>query len=37
MVEGTRYGKTGYFWINDTDAVIVMHPIKPQLNNEKFI
>ncbi|RXK00801.1 chemotaxis protein [Arcobacter sp. CECT 8989] len=34
IVEGTRYGKTGYFWINDTDAVIVMHPIKPQLNNK---
>ncbi|NVJ52268.1 MAG: cache domain-containing protein [Campylobacteraceae bacterium] len=34
IVEGTRYGKTGYFWINDTDAVIVMHPFKPQLNNK---
>ncbi len=34
IVEGTRYGKTGYFWINDTDAVIVMHPIKPQLNGK---
>ncbi|RXJ90180.1 chemotaxis protein [Arcobacter sp. CECT 8983] len=34
IVEGTRYGKTGYFWINDTDAVMVMHPIKPQLNNK---
>ena len=34
IVEGTRYGKNGYFWINDIDAVIVMHPIKPQLNGK---
>jgi len=34
IVEGTRYGESGYFWINDTDAVIVMHPIKPQLNEK---
>ena len=31
-VKSSRYGKTGYFWINDTDAVIVMHPMKPQLD-----
>ena len=31
-VKSTRYGKTGYFWMNDTDANIVMHPIKPQLD-----
>ncbi|AXH11454.1 chemotaxis protein [Halarcobacter bivalviorum] len=34
IVEGTRYGESGYFWINDTDAVMVMHPIKPSLNNK---
>tara|TARA_B100001063_G_scaffold146646_1_gene136894 strand:- start:5694 stop:8579 length:2886 start_codon:yes stop_codon:yes gene_type:complete len=37
IVEESRYGKTGYFWINDTDAVIVMHPIKPQLNGKDLI
>ena len=36
IVEETRYGKNGYFWINDTDAVIVMHPIKPQLNGKNL-
>ena len=36
IVEGTRYGKNGYFWINDLDAVIVMHPIKPQLNGKNL-
>ncbi len=36
IVEGTRYGKSGYFWINDLDAVIVMHPIKPQLNGKNL-
>jgi len=34
IVEGTRYGENGYFWINDLDAVIVMHPIKPQLDGK---
>ncbi|XPV69235.1 MAG: cache domain-containing protein [Halarcobacter sp.] len=34
IVEGTRYGESGYFWINDLDAVIVMHPIKPVLNGK---
>ena len=26
-----RYGKSGYFWINDMNGVIIQHPIKPQL------
>ncbi len=34
IVNATRYGKTGYFWINDLDAVIVTHPIKPELNGK---
>ena len=37
IVEESRYGKNGYFWINDTDAVIVMHPIKPQLNGKDLV
>ncbi len=27
-----RYGKDGYFWINDMTARMVMHPIKPKLD-----
>lgn len=28
IVESTRYGNSGYFWINDFDYKMVMHPIK---------
>ena len=34
IVDATRYADTGYFWINDTNAVIVVHPIKPELNGK---
>jgi len=33
-VKATRYGKAGYFWINDLDAKIIMHPIKPALDGK---
>lgn len=26
-----RFGDGGYFWVNDMDANLVMHPLKPQL------
>ena len=26
-----RYGKNEYFWINDMQGVMVMHPVKPEL------
>ncbi len=29
-----RYGSNDYFWINDMQARIVMHPIKPQLDGK---
>ena len=32
-----RYGKNGYFWINDLNYKMVMHPIKPQLDGKVFI
>jgi len=32
IVSESRYGQNGYFWINDTKAVIIDHPIKPKLN-----
>ena len=28
---------TGYFWINDFNGVIVMHPLKPQLEGKNLI
>ncbi|MEA3512651.1 MAG: methyl-accepting chemotaxis protein [Campylobacterota bacterium] len=35
-VSDARYGKSGYFWINDLDAVIIDHPIKPSLNKKNL-
>ena len=29
-----RYGKNGYFWVNDLDSRMIMHPIKPSLNGK---
>ena len=34
IVDATRYGDSGYFWINDTNAVMIVHPIKPALNGK---
>ncbi|KQY26820.1 methyl-accepting chemotaxis protein [Rhizobium sp. Root482] len=31
-VQAMRYQGDGYFWINDMHPVMVMHPIKPELN-----
>jgi len=36
IVNESRYGKNGYFWINDTNAVIIDHPIKPSLNGRNL-
>jgi methyl-accepting chemotaxis protein len=36
IVSESRYGKNGYFWINDTNAVIIDHPIKPKLNGRNL-
>ncbi len=35
-VEKLRYNKTDYFWVNDLDAIMVMHPIKPALNGKNL-
>ncbi len=32
VLAGLRYDGDNYFWVNDLDAKIVMHPIKPELN-----
>jgi methyl-accepting chemotaxis protein len=37
IVKSARYGKSGYFWINDFDYKMVMHPIKPSLDGKKFL
>ena len=34
IVDATRYGDSGYFWVNDTNAVMIIHPIKPTLNGK---
>ncbi len=31
-----RFGKSGYFWINDTTPTMIMHPIKPALNGKNL-
>jgi methyl-accepting chemotaxis protein len=33
-VKSAKYGETGYFWINDLDAIIVMHPTNPSLDGK---
>jgi len=37
LVKSVRYGKSGYFWINDFDYKMVMHPIKESLTGKVFI
>ena len=29
-----RYNKDDYFWINDMTPVMIMHPIKPEMNGQ---
>lgn len=33
-IESLRYDQDEYFWINDMNSVVVMHPIKPELNGK---
>ena len=33
-VENIKYGKDGYFWINDSSPKMIMHPAKPSLNGK---
>ena len=33
-VRNMRYDSSEYFWINDLNAVIVMHPIRPELDGK---
>ena len=34
IIKQLRYGKSGYFWINDLNYKMVMHPIKPSLDGK---
>jgi signal transduction histidine kinase len=34
ILRGLRYGRDGYLWINDFDRVMLMHPIKPELDGK---
>lgn len=35
-IETLRYGQSDYFWVNDLNAVMLMHPIKPALNGKNL-
>ncbi len=35
-IKNMRYGENGYFWINDMDNKMLMHPIKPSYDNKIF-
>jgi len=34
IIRNSRYGKSGYFWINDMHPKMIMHPIQPYLNGK---
>lgn len=36
IVSATRYGDSGYFWINDFNYKMIMHPIKKELSGQFF-
>ena len=36
-IKAVRFGKSGYFWINDMNYKMVMHPIKPEYDGKVFI
>lgn len=33
-IQNIRYDKTNYFWVNDFNATIILHPIKTELNGQ---
>ena len=37
FVKSSRYGESGYFWINDFNYKMIAHPIKPNLEEKLFI
>ena len=37
VIKTMRYEGDNYFWVNDMDGVMVMHPIKPELNGKDLL
>lgn len=36
MVKNVRFGVDGYFWVNDMNSIMLMHPIKPSLDGKNL-
>jgi len=36
IIKNTRYGQSGYFWTNDFNYKMIMHPIKEELSGQFF-
>lgn len=34
LIKAIRYGENGYFWVNDLDSKMIMHPIESSLNDQ---
>lgn len=36
-IRGLRYGDNGYFWVNDFDFIMLMHPILSELDGQDLV
>ena len=36
VVKNMIYGEDGYFWINDSNHVVIMHAVKPEINGKNM-
>ena len=36
-IKNATFGKNGYFWVNDMNYKMIMHPIKPEYDGKVFI
>jgi methyl-accepting chemotaxis protein len=34
IIKNSRYGSSGYFWVNDMSPKMIMHPLKPSLDGQ---
>lgn len=37
LIKSARYSKNGYFWVNNMDAAMIMHPIQENLNTKNLM
>lgn len=37
VIQNFRYEEVEYFWVNDLDGIMLMHPIKPELNGTNVL